>query len=399
MVISKKSVMRLMVMFIVLTMVFATVGVSNASYAASKPTKMTLKVSSKTIDINGKATVAVKSVSPKGASKAVTFKSSNTKVATVNKKGVVVGKKKGTVTITVTSTKNKKLKKSVKITVKDLKATSITLDRDSLKTVKGWNKTLKATVKGPAGYYNPGVVWKSSDSSVASVSSKGEITANAAGTATITATVKGESKKASMEVTVLDSVQAGDTGVDFGKFKWNVLDVQDGKALLLTENVVEYRPYNKESKSITWAASTIREYLNDQFITNTFSPAESARILETELENNDNAWYESEGGEDTIDQVFLLSAEEVLKYFGDSGMYAQGDPDVTIYFVSDEYDEARKAVFEGAPEEGPTWWFLRTPGFKNGRAAEVSEYGWLLMYGDCVIADWGIRPAVWVSLE
>ena len=62
--------------------------------------------------------------------------------------------------------------------------------------------TLKATVKGSAGFYNQGVTWKSSNTSVATVNSKGSVTAKKAGKATITATEKGGSKKATCAVTV-----------------------------------------------------------------------------------------------------------------------------------------------------------------------------------------------------
>ncbi len=69
--------------------------------------------------------VSVKSVKPKKASKAVTYKSSNKKIATVSKKGVVTGKAPGKVKITVTSKKNKKLKKTVKITVTAAQAAAV----------------------------------------------------------------------------------------------------------------------------------------------------------------------------------------------------------------------------------------------------------------------------------
>ena len=56
-------------------------------------------------------TVKVKSVKPANASKSVTWKSSDKKIATVTSKGVVKGLKKGTVKITATSKADKRLKK------------------------------------------------------------------------------------------------------------------------------------------------------------------------------------------------------------------------------------------------------------------------------------------------
>lgn len=90
--------------------------------AAVKPKKLTVTCAKKTLYIGGtsaqkKVTLKVK-VTPKKASKKVTYKSSKKKVATVSKTGKVTAKSVGKTTITVTSKSNKKLKKKIKITVK-----------------------------------------------------------------------------------------------------------------------------------------------------------------------------------------------------------------------------------------------------------------------------------------
>ena len=172
-----------------------------------KPTKITLKATSKTVDIKGKVKVSVKSVKPSNASKSVTYKSSNKKIATVSSKGTVTGKKKGTVKITATSKTNKKVKSTIKITVKDLKASSVKLNTTSKTVASGKTTTLKATVKGTTGFYNQGVTWKSSNTKVATVTSKGVVKGIAAGQATITATEKGGSKKATCLITVTEPVK------------------------------------------------------------------------------------------------------------------------------------------------------------------------------------------------
>ena len=173
----------------------------NQSYAASpKPKKISVKATTKTVDIKGQATITVTKVSPAGASTAVKFKSSKKKVAKVNKAGVVTGKKKGTVKITVTSKANKKVKKTIKIKVKDLKPSGITLDATSANLEPGKTLTLTATA-APVGVYAP-VEWTSSDPSVATVAD-GVVTAKAAGTATITvATTKAAGKIVTAACTV-----------------------------------------------------------------------------------------------------------------------------------------------------------------------------------------------------
>lgn len=196
---SKKMFTVMLALCVALSMAMASV---TANAATKKPKKIYLKVTSTTVDIKGKVKVSVYKTKPSKASKSVKWKSSNKKVATVSKSGYVTGKKKGTVKITATSKKNKRAKKTIKIKVTNLKAKSVTMSKKSAILFPNDKTTLKATVKGSAGFYNQGVTWKSSNTSVATVTSKGIVTAKKAGKATITATEKGGSKKATCAVTV-----------------------------------------------------------------------------------------------------------------------------------------------------------------------------------------------------
>lgn len=196
---SKKMFTVMLALCVALSMAMASV---TANAATKKPKKIYLKATSTTVDIKGKVKVSVYKTKPSKASKSVKWKSSNKKVATVSKSGYVTGKKKGTVKITATSKKSKKVKKTIKIKVTNLKAKSVTMSKKSAILFPNDKTTLKATVKGSAGFYNQGVTWKSSNTSVATVTSRGIVTAKKAGKATITATEKGGSKKATCAVTV-----------------------------------------------------------------------------------------------------------------------------------------------------------------------------------------------------
>lgn len=187
---------------VALSMAMASV---TANAATKKPKKIYLKATSTTVDIKGKVKVSVYKTKPSKASKSVKWKSSNKKVATVSKSGYVTGKKKGTVKITATSKKNKKAKKTIKIKVTNLKAKSVTMSKKSMSMFVTKKAALKATVKGSAGFYNQGVTWKTSNKRVATVDSKGNVVAKGVGSATITATERGGSKKATCAVKVSEA--------------------------------------------------------------------------------------------------------------------------------------------------------------------------------------------------
>lgn len=136
---------------------------------------ITAKVSQ--VYVGKKATIKVTKTKVTGK---VTFKSSNKKVATVNSKGVITGKKAGKAVITVKVGKYTK-----KLTVK-VKKPSFKLVKSSVKLKKG-NKTTIRVKAAPVSK----VTYKTSNKKVATVNSKGVVTAKKKGTAKITVKCNG----------------------------------------------------------------------------------------------------------------------------------------------------------------------------------------------------------------
>ena len=157
--------------------------------------QLTLK-KGKTFTLKSKVTVTRK------ASKKVTYKTSNKKIATVSKTGILRTKKKGTVTITAIAKNNKKAKATMTLTVGKVVKT-LKFKEGTKKTVTAGSKfTLHPTYK-PKDAATKAVTWKSSNTKVATVSSKGKVTTKKDGTVTITATAKDAGKKkATFKVTV-----------------------------------------------------------------------------------------------------------------------------------------------------------------------------------------------------
>ena len=192
----------------------------------------------------------------------------------------------------------------------------------------------------------------------------------------------------------------------FGKYKnssepmkWRILDVQSDKVLLISECVLGYEEYKKkfvmedstvidELDSDVWEESWIRNWLNNQFIDMTFNEDEKS-IIQTSIIKN-QCTIKGKGGNDTEDSVFLLSEEEVEKYFGSK------EERITEDYRGDDYNE--NEIY--APE-----WMLRTPvKYKNHLGKTKGKmfvvYGgkiWLKSYHGCSMTDFGIRPALWVS--
>ena len=147
--------------------------------------------------------------------------------------------------------------------------------------------------------------------------------------------------------------------IPFGGYDWRILDEQNGKALILSEKIIEKRAYHSSYSDITWENCTLRSYLNGEFY-NSFSPKDRLRIA---------------GGIATTDRIFLLSIDEVQRYLsGDNARIAK--------------DASGTA----------SWWWLRSPGRYGDFAAIVDDDGGLGVNGGVDRDDGGVRPALWLNL-
>lgn len=179
--------------------------------------------------------------------------------------------------------------------------------------------------------------------------------------------------------------------------EWQVLDKKDGKVLLLSKYALDCKKYHEERGTVTWETCTLRSWLNEDFYKTAFTSAEQKYIAETYVMNEDNPDYGTDGGNNTYDNVFLLSIDEVTTYFDE-------DPDA--------YDPARRAkVTEYAKVQGGWysesdnyygngWWWLRSPGIDSSLAAGVYDSGYVDRFGFGVDDIIGVvRPALWVEVE
>ena len=178
---------------------------ANVSAATKKVKKLSFKKKGYVISVPGhwmNAKTRLK-FSPKSAKTyKLKYKTSNKKIATISKNGIIRAKKKGTVTITAIAKNNKKAKATMTLTVGKVVKT-LKFKEGTKKTVTAGSKfTLHPTYK-PKDAATKAVTWKSSNTKVATVSSKGKVTTKKDGTVTITATAKDAGKKkATFKVTV-----------------------------------------------------------------------------------------------------------------------------------------------------------------------------------------------------
>ena len=194
--------------------------------------------------------------------------------------------------------------------------------------------------------------------------------------------------------------------INFSGRDWLVLEKRDGKALVVAEKTILSKRYHRGG-NITWAECELRGFLNHEFY-NTFNDAEKVRIELTQVTTPVQSWHGTDGGADTEDHIFLLSVQEIIKYFGDSG-----DFDKRIGFwlsmegawwgdglgqgFSDAYNTARIAR---DADGKPTFWWTRSPGYEHWAAVPVGDNGALgAMTGWDVGAEIGVRPAMWLKLE
>ncbi len=206
------------------------------------------------------------------------------------------------------------------------------------------------------------------------------------------------------------SIQIGEA-ITFGKYEgepleWVVLNKKEGSALLFSKKIIDFLPFMEKTDiattDIEWANSSIREWLNSEFLNAVFSEDEKKIILTTTVVNNaypDNL-FKIEEAPPTEDRVFLPSIEEAQMLM---------DLDIDNYF---ECEISRYAL------EKMLAYYADCYG--EDEAEEYIDKDWLLRtsctlgeeYYPCIVsgsdvpsrnpditahAPCGVRPGVWIK--
>ena len=170
--------------------------------------------------------------------------------------------------------------------------------------------------------------------------------------------------------------------------EWLVLEVKNGKMLVISKYALDCKQYNASYEGLTWETCTLRKWLNNDFANVAFTANEKAMIPAVKVSADKNPVYTTVNqGKATQDHLFLLSITEVNKYFSSDGAR---QCKATAYAInSGAYDLS-----------GNTFWWLRSPGAYNVKAAFVDNFGDVSTPGYGV--DNGtvaVRPAMWIDIS
>ena len=220
------------------------------------------------------------------------------------------------------------------------------------------------------------------------------------------------------------------------KIDWLVLDVNENEILLISKFVLDAKAYNDDPNlhDITWDVSSIRKWLNGNFLNEAFSKNEQQFIVEKTLSNpgNKHALHmplpkfmrqfspkmNVEGGSKTKDKVFLLGWEEAPKYFKKKSNSEQicsvlkpalrhlepyDMKNVAIAYEGLRAMPTKYALMHDAysPEKDKVaWWWFRSPGNTNQMAVGTMN-GDIVYRVGCEVNDatFGVRPLCWVKKE
>lgn len=188
---------------------------------------------------------------------------------------------------------------------------------------------------------------------------------------------------------------------------WTVLAREDDRVLLLANDRLAEREFDPK-KNGTWGDCELRQWMNSKLIKQLFTKTEQKLIATVCNKNPGSLKYDVPHGNDTMDRLFLLSAQEVERYFA---TYETGHP-LNRTVITDPlagmglsnhlaskpgYGYLNSGTFSFHHEQISEW-LLRTPGAKlEGYSCCVSKH----QYIDSHSPAWScnIRPALWIDLN
>lgn len=220
---------------------------------------------------------------------------------------------------------------------------------------------------------------------------------------------------------LLEDVKIGDY-IIFGKYpftengdkkpiQWIVRDIKDDKLFLISRYVIDVMQHHINSKQMNWYNSTIRKWLNSDFIQNAFGEPLAENIIPTRIEYrhyNDHLCV-VENSNFSTDKVFLLGYDEIVKYWptpsyakakklGSGVPYTKRKARFTPYAKTKEYIDP----YEIESMDHHTYNYLLRDNIKNHigsvilKPAADSVNPWGFYSHKNTVPD-GIRPAMWIK--
>ena len=203
-------------------------------------------------------------------------------------------------------------------------------------------------------------------------------------------------KRVRVGATITFGVYEQDNDKSNGKeeIEWLVLAKENNRLFVISQYVLDSKPYNREDADVTWETCTLRQWLNEDFFNAAFSNAEKTMIHTVTVSADKNPEFDTDPGNATEDKAFLLSIAEANQYF---------KSDEARMCVPTAYAKSNGAHISFVNTKGGAatgYWWLRSPGVEQSIAALVLSAGDVGIGG--LDVDWdgiGIRPAMWISLE
>lgn len=170
--------------------------------------------------------------------------------------------------------------------------------------------------------------------------------------------------------------------------KWKVLWKKEKTIFLLSDRILDVKPYHNSSASVTWETCDLRTWLNVDFVKEAFHGEEQFLLKFTEIRNDNNKSYSTRGGKNTKDRVFLLSQDEYDQFFPDKD-----------FAKASATKKAKDKKLSCRPGTDFGNWWLRSPGNGVVKAALIDPSGSQVPEGRTVIdSKIGVRPALWLDL-
>ena len=175
------------------------------------------------------------------------------------------------------------------------------------------------------------------------------------------------------------------------EIEWIVLAKEENRILVISRYALIAKRFNSERTAVVWESSSIRKWLNEDFLNVAFSAEEQAYIPTVTVSADPNPDYSVDPGNDTEDRIFLLSAKEADRYF--NGEYSRMCAP-TAYAAAQGVATDDYFTVDGA---AACWWWLRSPGSESDKAAGIHFNGADFFDGNHVeVANNGVRPAMWI---